>query len=214
LKVLIASIDEKKLVAAKDYAVHGIITNPTIVAQVNEPWKKSVSDAAEIVDGPFHLQITEDRRDDIIKQAEEFSSVLGDRLIVKMCLTQESLAAMQVLQARGFKINLTGIVSIPQSFFAIQAGADLISIYMGRADDVGGDGVGVVKAAADMVKSGGYKTEIVAASIRGVSHYVEATKAGADWAACPYEVLPKLIRHPVTDTSIVGFARDWNNVLK
>jgi transaldolase len=119
LKILIASIDEKDLVGARDYAVHGIITNPTIVAEVSKPWKEAVSNAARLIDGPFHLQISEDKRDDIIAQAEEFASVLGDRLIVKMCLTQESLAAMQVLQARGFKINLTGIVSIPQSFFAI-----------------------------------------------------------------------------------------------
>jgi len=214
LKILIASIDEKDLVGARDYAVHGIITNPTIVAEVKKPWKEAVSNAARLIDGPFHLQISENKRDDIIAQAEEFASVLGDRLIVKMCLTQESLAAMQVLQDRGFKVNLTGIVSIPQSFFAIQAGADFISIYMGRADDVGGDGVGVVKAAVDMVKGGDYKTEIVAASIRGVSHYIEATKAGADWAACPYKVLPKLIHHPVTDKSIVGFAQDWDRVTK
>jgi transaldolase len=214
LKILIASIDEKDLIGAKDYGVHGIITNPTIVAEVRKPWKEAVSDAAKVIEGPFHLQITEDKRDGIIAQAEEFASVLGDRLIVKMCISQESLAAMQVLQDRGLKVNLTGIVSIPQSFFAIQAGADFISIYMGRADDVGGDGVGVVRSAANMAKNGGYKTEIVAASIRGVSHYIEATEAGAHWAACPYKVLPKLIQHPVTDKSIVGFAQDWDRVIK
>lgn len=214
MKILIASIDEKDLVGAKDYAVHGIITNPTIVAEVRKPWKEAVAKAAKIIDGPFHLQITERKRDDIVRQAEEFQSVLGDRLIVKMCITQESLAAMQVLKKRGLQVNLTGIVSIPQSFYAIQAGADFISIYMGRADDIGGDGVGVVRKAANMTKNGCYSTEIVAASIRGVSHYIDATEAGAHWAACPFNVLPKLIKHPVTDKSIGGFEQDWERVIK
>lgn len=214
MKVLIATVDERELIAAKDYAVHGIITNPTIVAQVNKPWKQSVSDAAEIIDGPFHLQITEDKRDAIIRQAEEFADVLGERLIVKMCITQESLAAMQVLQNRGIQVNLTGIVSTPQALFAVQSGADFISVYMGRADDVGGNGVEIVKSASDLITRGKYEAQVVAASVRGVSHYVAATEAGAHWAACPYEVLPKLIRHPVTDASIVGFARDWDSVVK
>ncbi len=214
LKVLIASVDESELVAAKDYAVHGIITNPTIVAQVNKPWKESVSGAAKIINGPFHLQITEDKRDGIVRQAEEFAGVLGERLIIKMCITQESLAAMQILKDRGFKINLTGIVSSPQALFAVQSGADFISVYMGRADDVGGDGVGIVKSAVDLIERGRYETQVVAASIRGVSHYVAATEAGAHWAACPYDVLPKLIGHPVTDASIVGFAKAWDKVVK
>lgn len=214
LKVLIASVNERELAAARDYAVHGIITNPTIMAEVNKPWKDSVSDAAKIIDGPFHLQITEDKRDAIVKQAEDFASVLGDRLVVKMCITQESLAAMQVLKNRGLQVNLTGIVSTPQALFAVQSGADFISIYMGRSDDVGGDGVGIVKSAVDLIDRGKYQTHVVAASIRGVAHYVSATEAGAHWAACPYEILPKLISHPVTDASIVGFAEDWARVPK
>lgn len=212
MRVLIASLDEKELVGAKDYGVYGIITNPTIVAANKEPWKKSVERAAKIIDGPFHLQITEDYRDGILRQAEEFAEVLGERLVVKVCLTQESLAAMQTLKQRGYKVNLTGIVSIPQTFVAVQSGADFVSIYAGRADDIGADGIDVIQTTVDYIRQFGYKTNVVAASIRGVAHYVDSAKAGAHWIACPYPILAQSIKHPVTDKGIVNFKRDWEKI--
>lgn len=212
MRIMIATMLKEELLVAKDFGIYGIITNPTIVAACKKPWKQSVKEAMEIIEGPFHLQITEDYRDDILRQADEFAEVLGDRLVVKACLTQESLAAMPVLQKKGYKVNLTGIVSVPQTYLAIQSGADFISVYAGRADDVGGDGINVIKKAVDLVKGSGYKTEVIAASIRGVAHYVAAAETGAEWAACPYNTLLQLIKHPVTDRSIVGFKEDWETL--
>lgn len=212
MKVLIASLDNNDLINAKDFGVHGIITNPTLVSAIDKPWKESVKNAAKIIQGPFHLQITEDNKENIIKQAEEFAEVLGDRLVVKICITKESLAAMQVLKKRGFKVNLTCIVSIPQTYFAIQSGADFISIYMGRADDIGIDGVKVISSAINLIDKLNYQTEVIAASMRGVKHYTQAAEAGAHWSACPYFILAKLIKHSVTDKSFEVFRKDWNKI--
>ena len=160
------------------------------------------------------MQITEEKKEDIIEQAKEFKKVLGERLIVKACITKETLAAMPILQKQGYKVNITGVVSLPQTIYAIQAGADFVSVYVGRANDSGVDGINIIQKAREFIDQNSYKTELIAASIRSVRSYVDSANAGADWSAPPYEILPKLINHPTTDSSIKGFNKDWNSIPK
>ena len=214
MKIFIASIDPEELVPAKDFGAYGIITNPTIVAAVKKPWRQSVREAAQILqDGPFHLQLTkEDNRSDALKQVNEFYEVLGDRLVIKACIHQETLSLIPVIHKMGLAVNITGIVSLAQAYIAIQAGADYVSIYLGRAENAGIDSLDIIRKARRFIVQEDFDCQIVAASIKGVSHFVQATEAGADYAACPFELLPQMIHHDATDTSMVGFRKDWESI--
>jgi transaldolase len=212
MKILIASVDPVTIKAAMDYGVHGIITNPTVIAEAKRPWREAVREAAATLPGPFHLQVTADDRDDVIRQAEEFAEILDDRLVVKIMISREGLAAAQALKRRGFAVDVTGVVSGVQAAVAVQTGVDYVALYLGRADRAGIDGVALVEEVAGLIAAHGYPTEIVAASIQGTRHLYQAALAGADWAACPLSVLEQAVVHPVTEASIADFKRDWATV--
>jgi TalC/MipB family fructose-6-phosphate aldolase len=216
VRILIASIDPEDLWKARDFGVHGIITNPTIVAAVEKPWEVSVREAAEIIaDGDVHLQITDDHdREAAMRQVGRFRDVLGHRLVVKACINREMLSIMPRVKAMGHRVNITGIVTAGQAYIASQAGADFVSIYLGRADNAGIDSIDLVRKAAAFIQREGLECKIVAASLRGIAQFDQAVVAGANFAACPYPLLEQLIHHSATDVSIEGFRRDWDTIPK
>jgi transaldolase len=214
VKILIASIDPEDLRKSRDFGVHGIITNPTIVAAIDEPWEVSVREAAEIIaDGDVHLQITEDHdREAAMRQVERFREVLGDRLVVKACINREMLSILPRVKAMGHRVNITGIVTAGQAYIATQAGADFVSVYLGRAENAGIDSIDVVRKADAFIRREGFECQIVAASLKGVAQFDQAVVAGANFAACPYPLLEQLIHHSATDVSIEAFRRDWETI--
>lgn len=213
MKILAASVNKQELLEAKKYGAYGIITNPTVIAVEKKPWKEVVAESAEILDGPFHLQVTETEPDKIRRQIDDFYSVIGDRLVIKACITECNLSLIDEWHKNNFKVNITGIVSIPQAFVAIQAKADFLSVYLGRADKIGADGVNVIENASKLISLKNYACEVIAASVKDPMHYVHAALAGADWIACPIPLMSLLIDHPITTTSIEGFEKDWITVL-
>jgi transaldolase len=216
VKILIASINPEQLKNAQDFGIHGIITNPTIVAMISKPWQVSVGEAAEVItDGPVHLQLTADHdREAAMAQVAEFREVLGDRLVVKACINQEMLSIIPRVQALGLKVNITGIVTAGQAYIATQAGADYVSVYLGRAENAGIDSMDMLAKTDVFIRREGFDCQIVAASLKGVAHFDQATVAGASFAACPYPLLEQLIHHHATDVSIEGFRKDWETIPK
>jgi len=216
VRILIASIVLEELTQAGDFGIHGIITNPTIVAVVDKPWEVSVREAAEVItDGDFHLQITEDHdREAAMRQVAAFREVLGDRLVVKACINQEMLSIIPRVKGMGLKVNITGIVTSTQAYLAAQAGADFVSIYLGRADNAGIGSIDLVSKADAFIKREGFDCRIVAASLKGLAQFDSATVAGASYAACPFPLLEQLVQHSATDASIEGFRRDWETIPK
>jgi len=212
MKIMLASVDPAEIEKAKDYGIHGIVTNPTVLAMAKRPWREAVREAAQMVGGPFHLQVVSDDRAGIMREAEEFASLLGDRLVVKICITREGLAAGQMLCKRGIAVNITGIVSAVQASVAIQGGADYVALYMNRAERAGIDGVLLVRDVANYIKLHGYPAQIVAASIQGPVQMLEAGLVGAHIAAAPFSVLEQAIKHPVTEISIEGFKQDFAQI--
>ena len=214
MRLLAASVNKEELIVARDFGAYGIITNPTIISYEKKPWKQIVEESAQLLDGPYHLQITESEEDKIRRQVKEFYSILGDRLIIKACITRQVLSMIGEWHDQGLKVNLTGIVSIPQAFVAMQASADFLSVYLGRADKIGSSGVDVVAKANRLKEMKKYTCEIIAASMKGPMHFIDAALAGADWVACPIDLMNLLIEHPVTKASIDVFDEDWNSMPK
>lgn len=212
MRILIASLEPAEIVAARDYGIHGIITNPTVLAAARRPWRTAVQAAAALAPGPFHLQVISDTCADMVREAEEFAELLGERLVVKICISREGLAAGQLLRHRGIAVNITGIVTAMQASIAIQGGADYVALYVGRAERAGIDGVQLVRAVAEYIQVHRYQTQIVAASLQSAAQMFEAGRAGAHVAAAPFALLDQAIRHPVTDSSIAGFKQDFARV--
>ena len=166
----------------------------------------SIGEAAEpMPDGDFHLQITEDHdRDAAMRQVDAFREVLGERLVVKACINQEMLSVIPRVRAMGHKVNITGIVTATQAYIATQAGADFLSIYLGRAENAGIDSIDLIAKADAFIRREGFDCQIVAASLKGVAQFDQAVVAGANFAACPYPLLQQLIRHSSTDQTGPG----------
>jgi transaldolase len=202
LKILIASVIPDQIEIARNYGIHGIATNPTVLKEANLPWRDAVSKSAKLCQGPYHLQVTENECDGIVRQAYEFAELLGNRLVLKICITPEGLAAMKVLKSEGFLVNLTGIVSPLQAVIGVQAGADFVSVYVGRSNVDGIDGIAAIRNLGEYIRLHEYSTQIVAASIKEPFQMWQAGLAGAHLVACPFPTLVQSIQHPVTSASI------------
>lgn len=210
MKILIASVLPDQIEIAKNYGIHGIITNPTVFREAGLSWREAIRNSAPMCDGLYHLQVTAHNRDGIIRQAQEFAELLGDRLVVKICITQEGLAAMQFLKKNGYLVNLTGIISPLQAAIGLQAGVDFICVYVGRSNRAGIDGVATIRNLSEYIRLHNYSTQIVAASINEPFQLWQAGSAGAHMAACPLPVLTQSTLHPVTAASIEAFEKDWS----
>ncbi|MHA2610287.1 MAG: fructose-6-phosphate aldolase [bacterium JZ-2024 1] len=190
----------------------GVTTNPSLLAKEGKPYQEQVLEICRLVGNrPVSVEVLTSKTDEIIRQGMEIAS-WAENIVVKVATTAEGLPAIHYLSQKGIAVNATLIFSAPQGFLAIKAGAKYVSPFIGRLDDIGGDGVSVVSDLVDFVETYGYPAEVLAASIRHPTHVMEVAKAGAHIATIPYDVLMKLIRHPLTDTGLEQFLRDWRAV--
>ncbi len=147
----------------------------------------------------------------IIKEAREISKI-ADNVIVKIPITPEGLAATKVVSSEGIKVNMTLVFSLNQALLAAQAGASYSSIFLGRLDDIGHNGISILSDVVVAYENYGISTEIIAASIRNPMHVTDVALAGADIATIPYKVIQEMVKHPLTDKGIDKFLEDWNKL--
>ncbi|MBP5844844.1 fructose-6-phosphate aldolase, partial [Lactiplantibacillus plantarum] len=153
-------------------------------------------------------EVTATKAEEMIAQARN-EVKWASNIVVKIPMTEEGLKAVKVLSGEGIKTNVTLVFSVSQGLLAAKAGATYISPFLGRLDDIGGNGIQLVKDLRQVLDTYGFKTEIIAASVRGPQHVQEAALAGADIATIPAAVFGKLWSHPLTDKGLASFASDW-----
>ena len=134
---------------------------------------------------------------------------IHENVVVKIPMTVEGLKAIRALEGEGIPTNCTLIFSINQALLALQAGASFISPFIGRLDDIGNDGLDLIKSLADTIDFYGYESEIIAASIRHPLHVQQAAMAGAHIATVPFKVFKQMVSHPLTDKGIEQFNKDF-----
>lgn len=188
--------------------VDGVTTNPTLISREGRDFETVVKEIATIVDGPVSAEVTATKAEEMIEQAREVSK-WAKNIVVKIPMTEEGLKAVSVVSKEGIKTNVTLIFSVAQGLLAAKAGATFISPFLGRLDDIGGDGVGLIQDLRTVLDNYGFKTEIIAASVRGVQHVEEVALAGSDIATIPAGVFDKLFKHPLTDKGLDSFMKDW-----
>lgn len=188
--------------------IDGVTTNPTLVAREGKDWESVEKQICAIVDGPVSAEVTAEEAPAMIEQARELSK-WADNIVVKIPMTASGLEAVKTLSQEGIKTNVTLIFSAMQGLLAAKAGATYVSPFLGRLDDIGADGVELVKKLRQIFDNYGYQTEIIAASIRHYQHVEQVALAGCDIATIPAKVLVKLWKHPLTDQGLAAFEKDW-----
>lgn len=191
--------------------IDGVVTNPSLLARElaeREPFTH-VADICELVDGPVTVQVISIEADGMYREGRELARI-ADNVVVQIPMIEEGLIATRRLVADGVRVNLTLIFSAGQALLAARAGASFVSPFVGRLDDVGTDGAGVVADIRELFDRSSLECEIVASSIHSSRRFLDAARVGADAAAVPPDVLRALIVHPLTDLGLDRFLNDWS----
>ncbi len=191
--------------------VDGVTTNPTLLSKEKRNPRELIEQICNIVDGPVSVEAVSLDKDGMVKEARELSKI-APNIVIKIPLTEEGLKAVKVLSGEGIKTNVTLCFSPIQALLAAKAGANYISPFVGRLDDISHTGMSLVEQIITIYDNYGFETEIIVASIRNPLHVLEAALMGADIATIPFKVLVQLIKHPLTDIGIERFLKDWDKV--
>ncbi|MBI2597651.1 MAG: fructose-6-phosphate aldolase [Candidatus Diapherotrites archaeon] len=212
MKIFVDSANVQKIRELNDLgAIDGVTTNPSLIAAEGKQFKQILREIAAIVDGPISAETVSLDAAGMLSEAEVLVKI-HKNIVIKVVNTPQGLKAAKALFKKGIKTNVTLTFSALQALLAAKAGATFVSPFVGRIDDTGADGMQVVRDIVQVFKNYGFKTQVLASSIRHPVHVLEAAKAGADAVTCPPEIIEKMFRHPLTDTGIKRFLEDWKKV--
>ncbi len=189
----------------------GLTTNPTLLARERRDWRQHAKEVCAEVDGDVSLETTEAEADAILAQGRELAQI-APNVVVKVAMTPDGLSAGARLVGEGIPVNVTLVFSAAQAILAAAIGARYVSPFLGRLDDVGVDGLELLRTICEVYEAQEYETQVLAASLRHPIHVVEAARLGADVATMPHDVFAKLVRHPLTDSGLERFLADWQKL--
>jgi transaldolase len=207
-----ANLEELKKGAAWGI-VDGVTTNPTLIAKEGVPIEDQVRKICDIVDGDVSAEVVSTKSKEMIEEGRRLSKI-HKNIVVKIPLIPEGIVAVSALSKEGIRTNVTLCFNAAQALLAAKAGAYIISPFIGRIDDIGWPGMDLIDEIATIYANYGYKTQILAASIRGTLHVIDAAKAGAHIATMPFKVLDQLFHHPLTDKGLEQFLKDYNKAFE
>ena len=207
-----ASVKEIKEAVALG-VIDGVTTNPTLIAKENRQATDLLKEICSLVDGPVSAEVIGLKEEVMVNEALELSKI-AKNIVIKIPLVKEGLKAVKILRGKGIKTNVTLCFSPSQALLAAKAGADYISPFIGRLDDISQVGMDLIRDIKQIYSNYNFKTEIIVASVRNPLHVVDAAKIGADIATVPFAVIEQLIKHPLTDIGIQRFLDDWKKIPK
>jgi len=214
MKIFLDTADLSEIRRASEAGlIDGITTNPSLLAQVggSRPPREIFREICEVVDGPVSAEVVAIEADGMVSEGRKLADI-HENIVVKVPLTEQGLRACRTLTKDDIPVNVTLCFSSVQALLAAKAGATFISPFVGRLDDVGQDGMGLVEEIRQVYDEYDIETEILAASLRHPRHVVEAMKLGADCATLPPKVLYQLLGHPLTDRGLEQFLKDWKTL--
>lgn len=209
MQIFIDSADIEEIREAASWGIlDGVTTNPSLIAKTGRDFKAVVEEICEIVDGPISAEVVETEAPKMMAEAKEIAQI-HPNVVVKVPLTVDGLKTVKALSPEGIHFNVTLCFSSAQGLLAAKAGATYISPFMGRLDDIGTEGLDVVRELVAIYELHDYDTQVLAASVRHPRHVVDAALAGAHVATVPFKTLTQLVKHPLTDTGLAAFLADW-----
>jgi transaldolase len=212
MKIFLDTANVEHIREANSWGViDGVMTNPTLIAKEGRDFREVVAEICKIVDGPISAEVISMDAAGMVKEAKELAKIHGN-IVVKVPMCAEGLKAMRECAKRGIRTNATLLFSANQALLAAKAGAAYASPFIGRLDDAGHIGMDVVRDIVQIYMNYAFQTEVIVASVRNPVHVVDAAKAGAHIATVPFDVLEKMVRHPLTDAGIERFLKDWEKI--
>ena len=212
MKIFVDSANLAAIRRAADLGVlDGVTTNPTLVAREKMPAEKLYLEIAKVCAGPINVEAVSPDADGIVAEARKFRD-LGPQFVTKIPCCEEGLKAVRRLAAEGWATNVTLVFSPMQALLAAKAGADYISPFIGRLDDISQAGMELIADIVTIFDNYEYETEVIVASVRHPLHVVEAARLGADVVTIPPAVIDQLLKHPLTDIGIQKFLKDYAEV--
>lgn len=205
-----ANLDELRK-GANWGVVDGVTTNPTLIAKENVTTEEQIPRICEIVDGPISAEVVSTTTEEMLPEGRRLAKIHRN-VVVKLPLTRDGIKACSILSKEGIRVNVTLCFSAAQALLAAKAGAYFVSPFLGRLDDIGWEGMGLIREIVTIYKNYEFTTQILAASLRHPMHVIDAAKAGAHIGTMPFKVLDMLFNHPLTDNGLAQFLKDYSKV--
>lgn len=208
-------LDTANLQSIKSYndmgLLDGITTNPSLLAKEGGDPLKAMEEITKIIKGDVSLEVVATDYAGMMDEGHRLKKY-GANVVIKVPMTADGLKACKIFSSEGIPVNVTLVFSPNQAILAAKAGAKYVSPFIGRLDDVGQDGMGLIAEIKQIFQNYNFKTQILVASVRHPMHVVEAAKIGADVVTLPPDVLGKMLKHPLTDNGLKAFLADWEKL--
>lgn len=209
MKIFIDSANLDQIKEAHSWGIlSGVTTNPSLVAKEGVDFKARLKEICAVVQGSVSAEVLSEEAEGMLAEGLALAQI-APQITIKVPMTKEGLKAVHAFSQKGIKTNVTLIFSANQALLAARAGATYVSPFLGRLDDIGHDGMALIREIAQIFRLHSLTTEIIAASIRHPHHVREAALSGAHIATIPFNVLEQLVQHPLTDRGIEKFLQDW-----
>ena len=207
-----ANLDELKKGAAWGI-IDGVTTNPSLIAKEGIAIEDQIRQICDIIDGDVSAEVVSTEANQMIPEGRKLAKI-HKNVIVKVPLTRDGITACSTLSSDGIRCNVTLCFSAAQAMLAAKAGAYIVSPFVGRIDDIGWDGIHLIRDIVHIYRNYGIKTQVLAASLRNSTHVIECAKAGTDIGTLPFKVLDMMFNHPLTDKGLEQFLKDYHNAFQ
>jgi transaldolase len=214
MKFFIDTADINEIKEAQSWGLlDGVTTNPSLIARTGRTFDEVIREIVQVVDGPISAEVVSTDHEGMVAEAKELVKI-HENIVVKIPLTMDGLKTTRWCRDNNIQTNVTLCFSPLQALMAAKAGADYISPFIGRLDDIGHDGMELISQIVEIYRNYDFDTEVLVASVRHPMHVLESARLGADVVTVPFDVLSKLARHPLTDSGLAKFLADWEKVPK
>ena len=188
--------------------IDGVTTNPSLIAKSGRNILETIAEICTLVDGPVSAEVTATDFETMLTEGRKLAAI-APNVAVKVPLTEAGLRTCRALADSGTKVNVTLCFTAGQALLAAKAGASFISPFVGRLDDIGKDGMGLIEDICTIYANFDFDTEVLVASVRTTQHVVDAALMGADVVTLPPKILSSVYKHPLTDSGLDAFMADW-----
>lgn len=209
MQLFIDSANPKEVKEMADAGIiDGVTTNPSLASKAGVTYKQAVAQILKTVNGDISLEVLSTDKEGMLKEARILAK-MHKNVVVKLPTTAEGLKALKVCTKEGIRTNMTLVFSANQALLVAKLGAYIVSPFVGRLDDIGQTGTDLIEEIRVIYDNYEFKTKILFASVRSPQHVKDAALIGCEIATCPYEVLEKLVKHPLTDIGLQKFLDDF-----
>jgi transaldolase len=202
-----ANVTEIETLAALGI-LDGVTTNPSLLARESGDYREILRQMCQIVQGPVSAEVVATDTDGMLREGRDLASI-DEHIVIKVPFTRDGVRACKTLTSEGQRVNVTLIFSAAQAWLAAKVGAAYVSPFVGRLDDIGTTGMNLIREIVEMFDNAEFPTEVLVASIRGPIHLIEAARIGADVVTAPPAVIDQCFKHPLTDSGLARFLKDW-----